>query len=97
VLSACGSADFLYLHRATGLNLGNLSVHLTKLEAAGFITIEKTFANNRPLTTVQLTTGGWEAFEEYWRRLDETRKSLADWKKKQEAEVRLKLVPVKQE
>ena len=37
VLSAADSADFVYLQRATGLTKGNLSSHLTKLEAAGLV------------------------------------------------------------
>ena len=43
VLVACERADFLFLERATGLTRGNLSVQLTRLEAAGFIDIQKTF------------------------------------------------------
>ena len=37
------SADFLFLMRQTGLTGGNLSSHLSKLEAAGYISIEKEF------------------------------------------------------
>jgi DNA-binding transcriptional ArsR family regulator len=36
------SADFLFLERQTGLTRGNLSSHLNKLEAAGYIDIENT-------------------------------------------------------
>ena len=35
------SADFLFLMRQIGLTFGNLSAHLSKLEAAGYIEIEK--------------------------------------------------------
>jgi len=86
-LTACHSADFVYLHSLTGLSLGNLSQHLTKLEAAGFITIEKTFVKKRPRTVVQLTTGGRQAIDEHWRRLDEARQSAT------ELRVKLELVP----
>ena len=37
------SADFLFLIGQTGLTKGNLSSHLSKLEDAGYITIEKMF------------------------------------------------------
>ncbi|MEX1127939.1 MAG: transcriptional regulator [Vicinamibacterales bacterium] len=42
-LSACEKADFLFLLNITGLTKGNLSSHLSKLEQAGLVTIEKKF------------------------------------------------------
>jgi len=69
VLSAVKSADFLYLQRETGLTKGNLTVHLSKLEAAGFITIEKTYRGKLPLTLCSLTEQGKLAFEEYRQQL----------------------------
>jgi DNA-binding transcriptional ArsR family regulator len=47
-LSACKSADFLYLQRLTGLSKGNLSSHLGKLEDAGVVTIQKEFIGRIP-------------------------------------------------
>ncbi|HEY3056658.1 MAG TPA: transcriptional regulator, partial [Thermoanaerobaculia bacterium] len=38
-LSACKSADFLFLQRLTGLSKGNLSSHLSKLEEGGLVAI----------------------------------------------------------
>ena len=43
ILASVESADFLYLQRETGLTKGNLSVHLTKLEEAGYVSIQKTY------------------------------------------------------
>ena len=40
VLSSVKAADFVFLHRTTGLTKGNLSRHLTKLEEAGLVEIE---------------------------------------------------------
>jgi DNA-binding MarR family transcriptional regulator len=71
VLSAVKSADFLYLQRETGLTKGNLTVHLSKLEAAGFITIEKTYRGKLPLTLCSLTEEGKQAFKEYRQQLRE--------------------------
>jgi DNA-binding MarR family transcriptional regulator len=71
VLSAVKSADFLYLQRETGLTKGNLTVHLSKLETAGFITIEKTYRGKLPLTLCSLTKQGKQAFEEYRQQLME--------------------------
>lgn len=59
------SADFLFLMRQTELTWGNLSVHLSKLEAAGYVAIEKEFLGKKPHTTARLTSGGRAAFDEY--------------------------------
>jgi len=59
------SADFLFLLRQTGMTWGNLSAHLSKLEAAGYVTIEKEFLGKKPHTTVRLTDEGRHTFDEY--------------------------------
>ena len=59
------SADFMYLMRRTDLTFGNLSSHLSKLETAGYVSIEKTFKGKRPHTMVHLTPSGRTAFEDY--------------------------------
>ena len=43
ILSTVKEADFIYLKNETHLSKGNLSSHLTKLEEAGYIVIEKTY------------------------------------------------------
>ena len=65
ILSAVDSADFLYLQRETGLTKGNLSSHLSKLEDAEYITIEKTYRGKIPLTICKLSGNGRKAFTEY--------------------------------
>lgn len=65
ILSAVESADFLYLQRETGLTKGNLSSHLGKLEAAGYVEIEKTYRGKIPLTVCKLSDTGQEAFLHY--------------------------------
>jgi DNA-binding transcriptional ArsR family regulator len=65
ILSTVESADFLFLQRETGLTKGNLSAHLSKLEEAGYVTIEKTFKGKLPLTVCKLTGGGQRAFNGY--------------------------------
>ncbi|MDH5461986.1 MAG: transcriptional regulator [Candidatus Bathyarchaeota archaeon] len=59
------SADFLFLQRQTGLTWGNLSSHLSKLENAGYVAIEKEFLDKKPHTTLHLTDKGRTAFQEY--------------------------------
>ena len=65
VLYVVESADFLFLLRQTGLTRGNLSSHMSKLEAAGYIDVEKEFVGKIPHTLLRLTGRGREAFETY--------------------------------
>lgn len=65
VLSACEAADFVYLRTSINLTQGNLSVHLSKLEEAGYITIEKRFQGKKPNTLCRLTDAGRAAFQRY--------------------------------
>ena len=59
------SADFLFLMRQTRLTWGNLSSHLSKLEDAGYIDVEKEFVGKKPHTMLCLTDAGRTAFREY--------------------------------
>ena len=65
ILSTVESADFLFLQRETELTKGNLSAHLSKLENAGYVNIEKMFKGKLPLTVCMLTEAGQKAFDEY--------------------------------
>lgn len=58
-------ADFTFLRKQTGMTQGNLSSHLTKLEAAGYIEVRKMFRKKRPLTMVNISGSGREAFTAY--------------------------------
>jgi DNA-binding MarR family transcriptional regulator len=78
-LSACASADFVFLQRLTGLQSGNLSQHLAKLEQAGLVSLSKGFAGKYPQTTVQITDVGRAAIDEHWARLEAIRQAAADW------------------
>lgn len=64
-LSVVEEADFVFLARQTGLSAGNISSHMSRLEDAGYVSIEKTFVGKRPRTTYRLTRAGRAAFEEY--------------------------------
>ena len=70
VLSSVKAADFIFLQRTTGLTKGNLSSHLTKLEEAGLVTIEKRFVNKKPNTNVELTPVGRERIAHHWGQLE---------------------------
>jgi DNA-binding MarR family transcriptional regulator len=79
-LSACRSADFVYLQGLTGLSAGNLSANIAKLRDAGFVTIEKTFTRSYPRTTVALTKAGREAVTRHWKKLDQLRRAARQWR-----------------
>ena len=56
------SSDYVFLVNLTGLTWGNLSTHLTKLEEAGYIKINKEFKGKKPHSTISLTKEGRTAF-----------------------------------
>jgi len=67
-LSALDEGDritFPRLQEILGMTAGNLSVHLRKLETAGYVDITKTFSGRTPTTLVRLSRRGQLAFEEY--------------------------------
>ena len=59
------AADFTELKTVLEATQGNLSVHLKKLEEAGYVAIDKSFVNAKPLTRVTLTAVGRQAFAGY--------------------------------
>ena len=63
------TADFLYLMNQLNLTFGNLSSHMSKLEEAGYINVEKEFQDKKPVTKLSLTDSGREAFEDYRQRM----------------------------
>jgi len=65
ILSVVESADFLFLMNQSQLTRGNLSSHLSKLEAAGYVEIKKEFVEKIPRTLLRLTEEGRKAFVEY--------------------------------
>jgi DNA-binding transcriptional ArsR family regulator len=69
ILNTVARADFLFLQRETGLTKGNLSAHLSKLEEAGYVQIEKTFKGKLPLTVCKLTAAGKKAVTQYRQQL----------------------------
>jgi DNA-binding MarR family transcriptional regulator len=73
VLSSVKDADFVFLQRTTGLTKGNLSSHLTKLEDAGLVEIEKRFVRKRPNTNVALTAVGRQRIARHWDQLERLR------------------------
>ncbi|MFZ1688652.1 MAG: transcriptional regulator [Flavobacteriales bacterium] len=65
LLVGVDSAEFTFIVEHTGATRGNLSVQITKLKEAGYISVAKSFRDNYPLTTCKLTAKGLRAFEKY--------------------------------
>lgn len=65
LLAGVKEADFLWVQRESGLTKGNLSSHLSRLEEAGYVDIEKTYKGKVPLTLLRLTKQGKTAFDGY--------------------------------
>jgi DNA-binding transcriptional ArsR family regulator len=59
------SAEFSWLLEKTGSTRGNLSVQISKLKDAGYIKVKKSFRNNYPLTSCNISKKGVTAFENY--------------------------------
>ena len=64
-LASAEVADFNELKSVLDATQGNLSIHLRKLEDAGYVEIEKSFLNRKPRTRVRLTASGRDAFAAY--------------------------------
>lgn len=69
-LSAANSADFTDLRKRIGVTDGNLSIHIRKLEDAGYLEVEKRFLNRRPQTICHLTDKGRSAWLVYIARME---------------------------
>lgn len=78
ILYAVEQVDFVYLLRETALTKGNLSAHLTKLESAGYVSIEKTFRGKIPQTRIALTDEGRAAFDAYRKQLERVVNRLSE-------------------
>ena len=65
LLYVVDSVDFTFLMNQTDLTWGNLSGHVSKLEEAGYLELEKTFKAKRPKTTLKLSSRGKQAFRDY--------------------------------
>ena len=65
LLISVKEADFSFLKEKTGASAGNVSVQITKLAEADYISVKKTFKDNYPQTSCMITKKGVKAFEHY--------------------------------
>lgn len=69
LLMGVASAEFTWLKQQTGATSGNLSIQITKLKEAGYISVTKGFNENYPQTMCRITEKGRKKFDEYVRDL----------------------------
>lgn len=65
VLAEAEEVEFRFLESVTGLTKGNISSHMAKLEAAGYVTVTKRFKGRVPSTSYSITDAGRAALRAY--------------------------------
>ena len=60
-----------FIQQTLGLTGGNQTIHLRKLEAAGFLAIQKEFEGSKPRTWLRATRAGRQAYAEYLSNLEQ--------------------------
>jgi len=65
MLAASPELSFTELRDTLNMTDGNLTTHIRTLQEAGYVSVTKSFRDNRPLTTCSLTTAGKKAFTNY--------------------------------
>jgi len=65
MLAASADLSFTELRDALQMTDGNLTSHMRTLQEAGYVSVAKSYENNRPLTTCALTPAGKKAFANY--------------------------------
>ena len=65
MLAASPELSFTELRDTLEMTDGNLTTHIRTLQEAGYVSIAKSYRNQRPLTTVSLTAAGRQAFASY--------------------------------
>lgn len=65
VLAEAETVEFQFLTRVSGLTKGNLSSHISKLEQAGYLEVNKSFRGKMPSTSLKITPSGRSALKKY--------------------------------
>ena len=65
MLAASPELSFTEMRDALNMTDGNLTTHIRTLQEVGYLSVTKSFHNNRPLTTCALTAPGKKAFANY--------------------------------
>lgn len=70
-LAAAPELTFTELRDLLDMTDGNLTTHIRTLQQEGFVSVAKSYQNNRPLTSCALTAAGRKAFAQYIDLLDQ--------------------------
>jgi DNA-binding MarR family transcriptional regulator len=70
-LAASPELSFTELRDTLNMTDGNVTTHIRTLQEAGYLSVAKSYQNNRPLTTCALTAAGRKAFTAYINLLEE--------------------------
>ena len=65
MLAASPELSFTEMRDALSMTDGNITTHIRTLQESGYLSVTKSFQNNRPLTTCALTAAGKRAFAHY--------------------------------
>ena len=65
LLAAAREMSFTEMRDALDMTDGNLITHIRTLQKTGYISVAKSYHDNRPLTTCRLTGDGKNAFAGY--------------------------------
>lgn len=76
VLVSVEEADFNFLKEKVKATDGNLSVHLKKLEDAGYVSVQKIFVERKPVSRYKITSKGYKAFDSYIKKLESIVKNI---------------------
>lgn len=71
ILASIDDAEFTYLRDKVGATDGNLSTHLSRLSAAGYVETERQLIDGRPASRYRLTPAGRAAFAAYIKRIED--------------------------
>lgn len=65
LLASTPELSFTELRDTLDMTDGNVTTHIRTLQEAGYVSVAKSYQNNRPLTTCSLTAKGQKAFTAY--------------------------------
>jgi DNA-binding MarR family transcriptional regulator len=82
VLVGRKDATFTDLKTLLNLTQGNLTIHLQKLEDAGYVSVRKEFVARKPRTTCKITAKGRKAFLQHLEKLQSIADGEGDFEEK---------------
>ena len=65
MLAGSPELSFTELRNSLKMTDGNLTTHIRTLQKSGYVSVSKSFRENRPLTTCALTVSGTRALNDY--------------------------------